>query len=107
VPVPDVPELVVPEVPEPAVPVPVVPEVPEVPVVPVVPVVPELEVPLDVAPEDELPLVSPLELPAELHAARPSAIRLATSTPRYAFMVFSLRWWLMPSWRGERAFKIG
>jgi hypothetical protein len=91
-PVPEVPELVVP-----LVPVPEVPEL-EVPDVPVVPVLPELVVPLvlsivplEVALEDELPpaLVSGLVVLVELQAARLMAIRPAITTPWNVFMILS------------------
>jgi hypothetical protein len=94
-PVPEVPELVVP-----LVPVPEVPEL-EVPDVPVVPVLPELVVPLvlsivplEVALEDELPaaLVSGLVVLVvlvELQAVRLMAIRPAITTPWNVFMILS------------------
>jgi hypothetical protein len=63
VPVPEVPELVVPEVPEPEVPLPEVPQSPR-PEVPVLPEVPELEVPD--APLPEVPMVPELEVPVAL-----------------------------------------
>jgi hypothetical protein len=83
------------------VPVPVVPEVPvpdDVPDEPDVAVpagiapaapAPSLTLPLDVAPEAELPLMLVLSVPVELHAARPSAIRLPSRMPRYVFMTRS------------------
>jgi hypothetical protein len=94
VPEPEVPLFEVPQSPRPEVPVlPLVPEleVPEAPL-PEVPMVPELEVPvvllplalpfiepLEVALEDEPPVVLSEVLPVELQAARPSAIRPAIS----------------------------
>jgi hypothetical protein len=90
---------------------------PDVSVVPVaeVPVAPELDMPdapefmplpLEVAPEDELPLAS-LPPPIELHAARLMAISAPISAPWYFFMIRSYWWKVQSSWRCNHAFKIG
>jgi hypothetical protein len=87
-----------------------VPEVPE-PVVPVALLLPALPsvVPLEVAPEDELPeaLLSEL-LPVELHAARLIAIRPAINAVWYVFTIFSfLMWWMPSSWGWVWVLEIG